>query len=139
MTITAVWPITSAADANAGDGMTITEPAEIEELIRRLAEPNAGAATIWHESRELADTATGMLDHDVVVAVAHDFGYLSHIDADHDFAVLCGDPQSPALQTDDVDFPAGSGVALPVLSAALRDFLETGQRPSSVDWSPAEL
>lgn len=138
MTITAVWSISSTADANAGDGLTITEPSEIDDLIARLAEPNAGAATIWHEGRELADSSTGMLDHDVAAAVANGFGYLSYIDADHDFAVLDGDPGSPALNTEDAEFPAGSGVALPMLAAALRDFLETGQRPDRVDWRLVE-
>lgn len=138
MTITAVWPISSATDANAGDGVTIAEPAGIDDLIARLAEPNAGAATIWHEARELADTATGMLDHDVAAAVSNGFGYLSHIDVDHDYAVLDGDPDSPQLSTDDVEFPAGSGVGLPVLAAALREFLETGRRPSSLEWRDVE-
>ncbi|GAB3285440.1 Imm1 family immunity protein [Parasphingorhabdus pacifica] len=139
MTITAVWPISSTTDANAGDGVTITEPAGIDDLIDRLAEQNAGAATIWHESRELADAEAGMLDHDVAAAVAGGYGYLSHIDVEHDFAVLAGDPESPELITDDVEFPAGSGVRLPVLATALREFLETGRRPSSVEWRHVEL
>ena len=92
MTITAVWSISSPADANAGDGLTITEPAGVDELIRRLAEPGAGPASVWHEGRELADESTGMLDHDVVAAISGGYGYLSHFDAEHDFAVLAGDP-----------------------------------------------
>ncbi|MFR9731550.1 Imm1 family immunity protein [Saccharopolyspora sp. MS10] len=134
MTITAVWSIASTADANAGDGLTLTEPGEVDELVRRLAEPGAGPATIWHEGRELADSATQMLDHDVIAAVSGGYGYLSHFDADHDFAVLAGDPESPALSSEDVEFPAGSGVAPEVLAAALRDFLDTGRRPRAVEW-----
>lgn len=134
MTITAVWPIASKTDANAGDGLTITEPGEVDELIRRLSEPNAGPASIWHEHRELADESTGMLDHDVIAAVDGGYGYLSHFDVDHDFAVLEGDPESPGLTSEDIEFPAGSGVAVGVLAAALKDFLETASRPKVVDW-----
>ncbi|MCA1190401.1 MULTISPECIES: Imm1 family immunity protein [Saccharopolyspora] len=134
MTITAVWSIASTADANAGDGLSVTEPGEVDDLVRRLAEPNAGPATIWHEGREPADSATGMLDHDVIAAVSGGYGYLSHIDTDHDYAVLDGDPESPALISEDAEFPAGSGVDPAVLAAALRDFLETGRRPKAVEW-----
>jgi hypothetical protein len=134
MTITAVWPISSPSDPNAGDGLSITEPAEVEELIARLSEKGAGAATLWHEGRELADTATGMLDHDVVVAVNGGFGYMSYLDGDHDFAVVEGDPSSPPMNSEDADFPQGSGVEPAVLAAALREFLSTGQRPTSVSW-----
>ncbi|MEU6129990.1 Imm1 family immunity protein [Saccharopolyspora sp. NPDC047091] len=134
MTITAVWSIASTADANAGDGLSVTEPGEVDDLVRRLSEPNAGPATIWHEGREPADSATGMLDHDVIAAVSGGYGYLSHIDTDHDYAVLDGDPESPALISEDAEFPAGSGVDPAVLAAALRDFLATGRRPKAVEW-----
>lgn len=139
MTITAVWSISSPADANAGDGLTITEPAGVDELIRRLGEPGAGPASVWHEGRELADESTGMLDHDVVAAISGGYGYLSHFDAEHDFAVLAGDPDSPGLHHEDVDFPAGSGVAPEVLAAALREFLETGTRPKTADWTDVDF
>lgn len=134
MTITAVWPITSPSDPNAGDGLSITEPSEVEDLIARLSENGAGAATIWHEGRELADTATGMLDHDVVVAITQGYGYMSYIDTEHDYAVVDGDPDSPALQSEDADFPVGSGVEPGLLATALREFLTTGQRPTALSW-----
>ncbi|CAM00537.1 immunity protein Imm1 of predicted polymorphic toxin system [Saccharopolyspora erythraea NRRL 2338] len=139
MTITAVWTIDSAEDANAGDGLTIDEPDQVDELIRRLAEPAAGPATIWHEGRKLADTGSGMLDHDVVAAVRGGYGYLGYIDADHDYAVLAGDPASPEVHAEDADFPAGSGVAPEQLAAALREFLATGLRPENVTWREVEL
>lgn len=138
MTITAVWPISSGADPNSGDGMTITEPSGIDDLIARLAEANAGPATVWHEGRELADDATGMLDHDVVIHIAGGYGYASFLDPEHDYAVLDGEPESPAVHLDDAEFPAGSGVGVPVLAAMLRELLETGQRPASVGWQPAD-
>ena len=134
MTITAVWTITSTRDANAGDGLTIDEPDQIDELVKRLSEPAAGPATIWHEGRKLADTASGMLDHDVVAAVEGGYGYLGYIDADHDYAVLDGDPASPEVHAEDTDFPAGSGVAPERLAEALREFLATGLRPAGVAW-----
>ncbi len=138
MTITAVWPISSEQDPNAGDSMTITDPGEIETLVSRLSEPTAGAAAVWHEGRELADEDAQMHDHDVMALVSEGYGYLSYIDADHDYAVLDGDPASPAWNGEDVDFPEGSGVSPETLAEALREFLDTGQRPESVEWQPAE-
>ncbi|MGJ7907281.1 Imm1 family immunity protein [Actinopolyspora sp. H202] len=134
MTITAVWPIDSPEDANSGDGVTLTEPDEIDGLLTRLAEPNAGVATVWHESRELADDDEGMPDHDVCVAVRDGYGYLSYIDVEHDLAVPEGEPAAPALHGGDVEFPEGSGVPLDTLAEALREFLRTAQRPESVSW-----
>lgn len=139
MTITAVWPISSSKDPNAGDGLTITEPDEIDGLIKRLSEPNAGPATIWHEEREPAEADTEMLDHDVLAVVRDGYGYLAYIDADNDFAVLDGDAASPGCAGEDIDFPAGSGVTTEVLAEALREFLRTAQRPTSVHWQPMEV
>lgn len=139
MTITAVWPISSSEDPNAGDGLTVTEPDEIDALITRLSEPNAGAATVWHEGREPADPDTGMLDHDMAATVQDGYGYLSYIDSDHDFAVLDGEAGSPGFAGDDIEFPAGSGVSTEVLAGALREFLRTGRRPASVGWQPVEI
>lgn len=138
MTITAVWPISSNGDADSGDGMTVTEASEVEGLITRLAEPGAGAATVWHEGREPVDVDDDMLDHDVVALISGGYGYLSYIDADHDYAVLDGDAASPAWSGEDVDFPAGSGVAPTVLADALREFLETGSRPEAVRWQSVD-
>ena len=134
MTITAVWPISSPVDTHAGDGLTVSEPSGVDELVDRLSDRRAGVATIWHEGREPADLGTGMLDHDVVTAIVDGFGYLAYIDPEHDYAVLDGDPDSPALHGDDVHFPAGSGVAVEMLAEALREFLATGHRPVSVPW-----
>ncbi len=134
MTITAVWAISSPANTHAGDGLTVSEPSGVDELVDRLAEPNAGLAALWHEQREAADPDTGMLDHDVVTAVSAGFGYLAYIDTDHDYAVLDGDPDSPPLHVDDVHFPAGSGVGVDVLTEALREFLSTARRPIAVEW-----
>ncbi len=138
MTITAVWPISSPGDVNAGDGLTVTDPVELDGLVGRLSEPNAGAASIWHEGREPADPDTGMLDHDVLAAVDGGFGYLSYIDTEHDLAVLDGSVDSPALPVEDLEFPAGSGVPMGAFTAALREFLATGRRPECVVWRPVD-
>ncbi|SFE58902.1 Immunity protein Imm1 [Actinopolyspora alba] len=138
MPITAVWPIESPEDANSGDGVTLTEPDEVDGLLARLAEPNAGVATVWHESRELADEDEGMPDHDVCVAVRDGYGYLSYIDVEHDLAVPEGDPAAPALRGGDVEFPEGSGVSLDTLAEALREFLRTARRPETVTWRALE-
>ncbi|SDK89563.1 Immunity protein Imm1 [Actinopolyspora mzabensis] len=138
MTITAVWPIESPEDANSGDGVTLTDPEEVDGLLARLAEPNAGVATVWHEARELADEDEGMPDHDVCVAVRDGYGYLSYIDTAHDLAVPEGDPAAPGLHGGDIEFPEGSGTSLDTLAEALREFLRTARRPESVSWRTVE-
>ncbi|RCW42909.1 immunity protein Imm1 of predicted polymorphic toxin system [Halopolyspora algeriensis] len=138
MTITAVWPISSTYDPNAGDGLTVTDPAGIDDLVARLSEPTAGPATIWHEQREPVAEDTEMLDHDVLAVVHDGYAYLSYIDAGNDFAILDGDPASPGFAGEDIDFPPGSGVSTQLLAEALREFLRTGRRPAAVSWQPVE-
>ncbi|WP_019853392.1 Imm1 family immunity protein [Actinopolyspora mortivallis] len=138
MTITAVWPIDSPDDPNDGDGLTLTEPEEVDGLVSRLAEPAAGAATVWHERREPVEEGSEMLDHDVCVLVREGYGYLSYIDVEHDLAVPVGEPESPAVSESDVAFPAGSGLRPEALAEALREFLTTGRRPSSLEWVVVE-
>lgn len=135
MTITAVWTSTESSGNQAGDGLSVTATEEVDGLVARLSEPGVGLASVWHEGREPADAVEGMLDHDVLAVVTGGYGYLSYIDPEHDYAVLDGDPASPAVSADaDAEFPAGSGVSPQVLARALREFFKTGQRPESVGW-----
>ncbi|MEU4741494.1 Imm1 family immunity protein [Actinosynnema sp. NPDC023658] len=146
MSFTAVWPIIDENDADAADEMTVGTPEDVDTLLRRLAEPGAGPAVIEHQARELIVDTEGLLgapgttripDHDVAAAVHQGFGYLTHADPDHDYSTLRGDPASPEYRSEYVDYPAGAGVPVEVLAAALKDFLATAERPAHVTWQPA--
>ncbi|QFZ23224.1 Imm1 family immunity protein [Saccharothrix syringae] len=143
MSFTAVWPISDPRDSDAADSLTAGGPEDVEALVNRLAEPGAGAAVLEHLDREtMTDTegllgapgATRMPDHDVVVAVRDGYGYLVYTDVEHDTATLEGAPESPGYHSEYVEYPDGSGVPVEVLTAALKDFLATAQRPTCVEW-----
>jgi hypothetical protein len=146
MSFTAVWPISDEHDADAADELTVDSPEDVDTLLRRLAEPGAGPAVIEHQARELIVDTEGLLgapgatkipDHDVAAAVGRGFGYLTHADPEHDYSTLVGDPSSPEYRSEYVDYPAGAGVPVEVLAAALKDFLATAERPTGVTWQPA--
>ncbi|WP_367135304.1 Imm1 family immunity protein [Saccharothrix sp. HUAS TT1] len=146
MSFTAVWPITDEHDAAAADGMTVATPEDVDTLLARLAEPGAGPAVIEHQDRGSITDTEGLLgapgsaqlpDHDVTAAVHQGYGYLTHADPDHDYSTLAGDPASPEHRSEHVDYPAGAGVPVEVLAAALKDFLATARRPGSVTWQAA--
>ncbi|MFD7658089.1 Imm1 family immunity protein [Actinosynnema sp. NPDC059797] len=143
MSFTAVWPISDPDNPDAADSLGVGAPEDVDALLARLAEPGAGPATLEHLERDLITDTEGLLgapgatripDHDVVTAVHDGYGYLTYADPEHDYAVLSGEPGSPAHRTEDVDYPAGSGVPVEVLAAALKDFLATGGRPTAVEW-----
>lgn len=145
MSFTAVWPTTDARGVEAADEMTVDAPEDVDALLRRLAEPGAGPAVIEHQDRELITDTEGLLgapgatripDHDVAAAVHQGYGYLTHADPDHDYSTLAGDPDSPGYRSEYVDYPAGAGVPVAVLAAALKEFLATGERPGNVTWQP---
>lgn len=146
MSFTAVWPIENEHDADAADEMTVGAPEDVDTLLTRLAGPGAGPAVIEHQDRELITDTEGLLgapgttkipDHDVAAAVYQGFGYLTYADPDHDYSTLQGDPASPEYRSEYVDYPAGAGVPVEVLAAALKEFLATAQRPTSVRWQAA--
>ncbi|NUT54140.1 MAG: hypothetical protein HOV94_43645 [Saccharothrix sp.] len=146
MTFTAVWPITDEHGADTADEMTVAEPDDVDALLRRLAEPGAGPAVIEHQDRPLITDTEGLLgapgtarlpDHDVAAAVHRGHGYLTYADPDHDYSTLVGDPASPEYRSEYVDYPAGTGVAVDVLAAALKEFLATAGRPEGVTWQVA--
>ncbi|GAA1312674.1 Imm1 family immunity protein [Saccharothrix xinjiangensis] len=143
MNFTAVWPISDPSDSDAADSLGVGTPEDVDALLARLAEPGAGPATLEHAERDLITDTEGLLgapgdtripDHDVVTAVHGGYGYLTYADPEHDYAVLRGRADSPAHHTEHVDYPAGSGVPVGELAAALKDFLATGERPTAVEW-----
>lgn len=146
MSFTAVWPINDNEDADAADELTVSTPEDVDTLLSRLAEPGAGPAVIEHQDRELITDTEGLLgepgttkipDHDVAATVHDGYGYLTYADPDHDYSTLKGDPASPEYRSEYVDYPAGAGVPVEELAAALKEFLATAQRPDKVNWQPA--
>ena len=146
MSFTAVWPISDPDDSDAADELTVSTPEDVDALLARLAEPDAGPAVIEHLDRDLITDTEGLLgapgatkipDHDVVAAVRGGFGYLTYADPEHDSSTLEGEAASPELRSEHVDYPAGAGVAVEVLATALKDFLATARRPSCVRWREA--
>jgi hypothetical protein len=144
MSFNAVWSVQDADES--GEQMTVTTPEEVDALLARLAESGAGAAVIEHQERALIPDAEGLLgapgevkipDHDVAAAVSSGFGYLTYADPDQDYSTLVGEAESPVYASEYVDYPAGSGVQVGLLAAALKEFLLTAQRPSCVQWQDA--
>ncbi|ONI84026.1 hypothetical protein ALI22I_35290 [Saccharothrix sp. ALI-22-I] len=146
MSFTAVWPTIDQNDADAADELTVSTPEDVDTLLSRLADPGAGPAVIEHQDRELITDTEGLLgepgttkipDHDVAAAIHNGYGYLTYADPDHDYSTLKGEPSSPEYRSEYVDYPAGAGVPVEALAAALKDFLATAKRPTGVDWQPA--
>ncbi len=147
MSFTAVWPISDPDNPDAADSLGVGAPEDVDALLARLAEPGAGPATVEHLDRDLITDTEGLLgapgharfpDHDVAVAVHGGYGYLTYADPEHDYATLKGEPDSPALHTEHVDYPAGSGVPVELLATALKDFLATARRPGCVAWQEVD-
>ncbi len=146
MSFTAVWPIQDPDDTEAADELTVAAPEDVDTLLECLAEPGAGPAVIEHQDRDLLDDTEGLLgapgqtkipDHDVAAAVHDGYGYLTYADPDHDYSTLAGDPDSPEYRSEYVDYPAGAGVPTETLGEALKEFLATAKRPTTVTWQTA--
>lgn len=144
MSFNAVWSIQDTDES--GEQMTVTTPEEVDALLTRLGEPGAGAAVIEHQERALIPDVEGLLgtpgevkipDHDVAAAVWQGYGYLTYADPDQDYSTLVGESASPQYSSEYVDYPAGSGVPVEALAAALREFLTTAARPTCVQWQDA--
>lgn len=140
MSFVATWTVLNPDGAAGGGEMTVDSPDDVTRLINELDKTGATAAMLRHERRPMvSDGADGQVpDHDMTVGVWQGYGYLSYIDADHDYALLDGDPRSPSCPAHYLDYDAGSGVPLDRLHAALLQFLETAERPDNVEWQPAE-
>jgi Immunity protein Imm1 len=133
MSFQAAWLRYSPDGAVAADGMVVTTPDEVGDLVAKLADDGTDTATIYlSDSGVFATPPT--IDHTVHVAVAGGYGYLSHWDMANDLAFARGGPTSVAHLSEAEDFPAGSGLTIPQLTAALVELLATGKRPTSVDW-----
>lgn len=85
-------------------------------------------------SEDYADTANIQTEQAVLDAhIAHGFGYLAFV-GDEGHLESVGNPDSPQVQSER-GFPAGSGLELPVFTEAIREFVRTHRRPSTVRWA----
>lgn len=135
MTFTAAWSISDPNDVRAGAEMTVTSSDDVDTLVTKLADPNAGAALIRHQQRPPTEFHGQQLpDHHMTAGVWHSYGYITFTDRDHEPCTLVGNPGSPMFPADAVEYDAGSGVSIETLAAALREFLATAQRPTNVEW-----
>lgn len=133
MTFRAIWDIYPAdlGGRASGANILVHTPEDVDQLIRRLGEPLAGTAKVWGpDTRQ--DGWTGQLIH---VAVNDGFGYLSYTSDTCGLVFATGDPDSPDHDSEDEEFPAGSGISLSTLGDALKEFLATGTQPKSPRWA----
>lgn len=133
MSFRAVWDIypVDRPDQVTGVNLVVGTADQVDDIVRRLAETQAGTAKIWGPDIR-QDRWTGHMIH---AAIDGRFGYLSYNSDDCDLVFPDGDTASPGYDSTDEEFPAGSGVSLAEFGAALKEFLLTGQRPESIRWT----
>lgn len=147
MSFEAAWGTDDPRYHDTGRRMTVDTADDVDLLITELTDPGSGAAHLVHHERPMTIDDEGMagppgaeiIDHDVLVGVGHDYGYLSYFSPEFDYAVaeLVGDPNSPKLIADPMEFDSGTGVPIETLAKALKEFLKTAQRPTCVEWQSA--
>lgn len=131
----ATWAVIDPADPGAGGTMTVRNAVDVDALLEVLGQPDVTAALVHHRARLTVEfEGEAMPDHELSVGVHNGFGYFSHADADHEYAVSVGDPKSPPFPAYYVEYDAGGGVDLATCRAALTEFLTTAQRPASITW-----
>jgi immunity protein Imm1 of predicted polymorphic toxin system len=120
--------------------MTVGNALDVERLVSALAADSASDALIYHQGRPMLDPLEGfeddeiLHDHHATVGALNSWGYFSYTDEEHELSSLAGDPSSPPFHGEICDHPAGSGIPLDLLKAAIVEFLETADRPRCVNW-----
>ncbi|QUQ67093.1 Imm1 family immunity protein [Kutzneria sp. CA-103260] len=112
---------------DGGFDLHVTSPSDVTTLVTRLADPLTGTAHIEFEQGE------GVVQAHVEGA----YGYLFHVD-ERGAAYSLGDPDSPAVDTDEQSFPAGGGITINALSGVLTDLLTSSSRPTTIEWHPLD-
>ena len=105
-----------------GFDIPVSSPADVADLVARLADPATGTAHLESDAGDF-------------VAQAHiegAYGYLFYVDVTEG-AYSLGDSRSPAVNTNEQSFPAGSGITLTELTSTLTNLLNTG-RPVNIRW-----
>lgn len=110
--------------------LPVSTPDDFDELLTVLDRDDVHTVTV----------RDGEEDPALDVQVHGGYGYLLYA-GEELLAYSVGDPDSPALtDRSESAFPAGSGVPLEALRAALREFVDTGGSvPSSVAWQEATV
>ena len=112
---------------DGGFDLPVTTPADVNTLVTRLSDPLTGTAHIEFE-------------HGGGVVQAHvegAYGYLFHVD-ESGAAYSAGNPDSPAVDTDEQSFPAGSGITIDSLTRVLIAILTQSGRPTTIEWCPLD-
>ena len=121
MTLEACGP-TYRDGVSSGYQTTLEHPVDVEKFVAYLAQPWVFPASIQTE----------VFACDVVVA--HGYGYLYYAGIDQEVdGYSVGHPDSPAVEAEQW-FPSGAGVSIETLTEALVELLETGRRPTNIQW-----
>ncbi|MCG8916195.1 Imm1 family immunity protein [Actinokineospora sp. PR83] len=116
----------------------------VVEFVARLGEPGADDAYLIHDGRALRRDLLEdekAPDHALFLAIREDFGYLGYLgpvdgQLEDERMWPVGDPRSPGTHgTNNVDYPAGSGLPVAEVVKALDEFRVTGELPRSVSWT----
>ncbi len=120
-------------------------PDAVEDFVASLAEASADDAYIEHMGRPRQidpDEGDEVGDHVLYLAVRDCWGYIRYLGpvAGHpeitDAMVPVGDPKSPMTHgTFNVDYLPTTGVSLPLLKRALKEFIETAELPTCLTWA----
>ncbi|TWP51185.1 hypothetical protein FKR81_16320 [Lentzea tibetensis] len=105
--------------------------ADVDTLIRLLARPECNDGCLDHFGRPL--TSDGEPDHNVVLAVRGEWGYMYYVDNTF-MGWPKGPENAPYVNEKYTDFPPGVGVPLDLFRTLLIEFMTTGERPTSVEW-----
>lgn len=103
-----------------GQSLPLETDADVLRLAELLAQPWADSGSIQTDNVALQ------------VHVRDGWGYMVYA-GDAGYLTLDGDPTSPAAPCE-VDYPAGTGLPAERVVDAVREFVRTGQLPTTVRW-----
>ncbi len=118
-------------------------PQAVGELVDILTQPESDDAYIEHASRPREmDDGEEFADHVLYAAVRDQVAYLRYLGpvsgaaTVEDAVVPIGDPDSPETSgTNNVVYPASTGLNLARFTEVLREFARTAELPTSVQWT----
>lgn len=127
MTFTAGWRVLDPGNAHSDSGtvMTVETPEDVDALVAALSDPNAMQAGVQYPEAA----------HSLTIGVHDGYGYLAYAGEDG-YLMSAGDPATPEWG-ENADFDPGSGIPIEQLAAALKEYLQTGQRPTNIEWRDA--
>jgi Immunity protein Imm1 len=140
-TLTAYWAAPTAEDIGGGGERIVSHATDVDELLDAISRFPAEAAIIYHQARpmiQLPGLNGEFPDHEAEVGVRSGWGYLrmsAQDDGDSRW-ITDGDPTSPAYVQGESAFPAGTGLPVTRVAEALKEFLATARRPTTVNWQP---